>query len=136
MKVLPPAILFFEAVVVALAIPVAVTAAGRGPGAAWLLAVLALLLLLVAGMARRPRGVAVGWVLQFVVIAAGLLVPALLVLGVVFLALWVAALVYGARGDALAARNAAAARTTRSTGGGAAPGTATGTAAGGPSSGG
>lgn len=107
MKVLPPAILFFEAVVVALAIPVAVTTAGRGAAAAWWFAALALLLLLAAGMARKPRGVAIGWVLQVAVIASGLLVPAMLVLGLIFLAVWMTALYYGAKGDRIAAANRA-----------------------------
>jgi len=107
MKVLPPAILFFEALVIALAIPVAVMAAGRGSGAAWTLAVLAALLLLAAGMARRPAGVRVGWVLQAAVIATGLLVPAMLALGLVFLAVWVVAVIYGSKADRFEARHQA-----------------------------
>jgi hypothetical protein len=114
MKVLPPAMLFFEAVVVALAIPVAVTAAGRGAGAVWWFAVLALLLLLTSGIARTPRGVRVGWILQVAVLASGLLVPAMFVLGAIFVALWVAALHYGAKGDRIAALNRARAAAERS----------------------
>jgi len=106
-KVLPPAILFFEAVVIALAIPVAVAAAGRGAGAAWTLAALAVLLFLAAGMARRPSGVRAGWVLQAAVIAAGLIVPAMLALGLVFFAVWVVAVIYGTKADRFAARNKA-----------------------------
>jgi hypothetical protein len=54
----------------------------------------------------------VGWVLQVAVIASGILVPALLGLGVIFLGVWVAALHYGAKADRLAARNRALAGTT------------------------
>jgi hypothetical protein len=106
-NVLPPAILFLEAVVVALSIPVAVTTAGRGAGVAWVLGVLALLLLLTSGIARRPRGVAVGWVLQVAVLATGFLVPAMAVMGLVFLAVWVTALVYGGKADRMAAQHRA-----------------------------
>jgi len=113
MKALLAAVLFFEAVVVALAIPVAVIANGRGAVAAWSLAALAVLLLLGSGLVRRPYGVAVGWVLQALVCLSGPLVPAMGVLGLVFLGVWVVALVYGAKGDRLAAENKAkaAART-------------------------
>jgi len=109
MKVLPPAVLALEAIVVALAIPVAVVSAGRGAAAAWLLALLSLLLVLASGMARKPRGVIVGSVLQVAVIATGLLVPAMALLGTVFLAVWITALVFGSKADRIAAANAAAA---------------------------
>jgi hypothetical protein len=106
-KSLLAAVLVFEAVIVALAIPVAVVADGRGAAAAWSLAVLSVLLVLGAGLVRRPRGVTVGWVLQVLVCLSGLLVPAMGVLGLVFLGVWVVALVYGAKGDRLAAENRA-----------------------------
>jgi hypothetical protein len=112
-KSLLAAVLVFEAVVVALAIPVAVLADGRGAAAAWTLAVLAVLLVLGAGVVRRPWGVAAGWVLQVLVCLSGLLVPAMAVLGLVFLGVWVVALVYGAKGDRLAAENAVRARERR-----------------------
>jgi len=99
MKVLPPAILLLEAVVVALSIPVALTAAGRGALAAWVLAVLALLLVLASGVVRRPRGLAIGWVLQLLVLAAGFIVPAMFALGVVFMIVWWTAVHFGARAD-------------------------------------
>jgi hypothetical protein len=92
------AILALEGIAVALAIPVAI-AQDRGPTAAWVLAGLALALLLGSGVVRRPRGVVVGWVLQAAVLAAALLVPALAVLGLAFLAVWVTAVVLGARAE-------------------------------------
>ena len=103
MKVLLPAILLLEAIVVALAIPVALAVDDRGPTSAIVLGVLAL----GSGAVRRPRGVAVGWVLQGLVVLSGLLVPALAVLGLVFLGVWVLGVIYGAKGDALAAQNRA-----------------------------
>lgn len=106
MRSLLAALLVLEALVVALAIPVAVLATGGGAPSAWALGVLALLLVLAAGLVRRPHGVALGWAMQVLVLLAGLLVPALAVLGLVFLCVWVLAIVYGAKGDRLAAERA------------------------------
>jgi len=86
-------VLIMEAVVIGLAIPVAIVlehvrhgvAAGVGGG----LAVCALLL---SGLIGRPG---MGWALwagtalQVLVIAAGVVVPAMYILGVIFTALWV-----------------------------------------------
>ena len=59
-----------------------------------------------AGLVGRPWGVTVGWVLQACVLLTGLVVPAMLVLGVVFGGLWVAAVHYGRRVDAIKAARA------------------------------
>ena len=106
MRSLLAALLVLEAVVVGLAIPVAVLASDRGAASAWALGGLAVLLVLAAGLVRRRHGVAVGWAMQVLVLLAGLMLPALAVLGLVFLAVWVVAIVYGAKGDRLAAENA------------------------------
>jgi hypothetical protein len=107
MKIVLPAILLLEAVVVALAVPVALAVDDRGATAAIVLGALAILLALGSGAVRRPRGVAVGWVLQILVVLTGFVVPAMAALGLVFLGVWVVGVIYGAKGDALAARNAA-----------------------------
>jgi hypothetical protein len=86
-------VLIMEAVVIGLAIPVAIVgehanrglAAGTGGG-------LAICALLIGGVVGRPH---MGWalwagtVLQALVIAAGVVVPAMYILGVIFAALWV-----------------------------------------------
>jgi Protein of unknown function (DUF4233) len=86
-------VLIMEAIVIGLAIPVAIVgehanrgvAGGIGGG-------LAICALLIGGVVGRPR---MGWalwagtVLQALVIAAGVVVPAMYVLGVIFAALWV-----------------------------------------------
>ena len=86
-------VLVMEAVVIGLAIPVAIVsehlrhgvAGGVGGG-------LAVCALLIGGVVGRPH---MGWalwagtVLQVLVIAAGMVVPAMYILGVIFAALWV-----------------------------------------------
>jgi hypothetical protein len=85
-------VLVMEAVVIGLAIPVAIVmehlrhgvAGGVGGG-------LALCALLLSGLVGRPGmgwALAAGSVLQALVIAAGIVVPAMYVLGVIFAALW------------------------------------------------
>ena len=85
-------VLVMEAVVIGLAIPVAIVlehanhglAGGIGGG-------LAVCAVLIGGVVGRPR---MGWallagsILQFLVIAAGVVVSAMYVLGVIFTALW------------------------------------------------
>jgi hypothetical protein len=85
-------VLAMEAVVIGLAIPVAIVGehAGRGMagGVGGGLAVCALLL---SGLVGRPRtawALKAGTVLQVLVIAAGVVVPAMYALGAIFAALW------------------------------------------------
>jgi Protein of unknown function (DUF4233) len=86
-------VLGMEAVIIGLAIPVAIVqehlhravAGGVGGG-------LAICALLLAGVVGRPG---MGWalwagtILQVLIIAAGVVVPAMYILGVIFAALWV-----------------------------------------------
>ena len=93
MRMFCASVLFFEAIVVGLAIPVALSltdadplwSAGASVGSRWPA-------WCAPGLLGRPWGVSVGWVLQVCVLLTGLVVPAMLVLGVVFGGLWVAAL--------------------------------------------
>ncbi|MCZ9345782.1 DUF4233 domain-containing protein, partial [Streptomyces sp. TRM76130] len=55
----------------------------------------------------RPGGVALGWVLQIALVAAGFVVPMMYVLGVVFAGLWWASVHYGRKIDEARARFAA-----------------------------
>ncbi|NHN55899.1 DUF4233 domain-containing protein [Calidifontibacter sp. DB0510] len=63
--------------------------------------VIAGLCIVAAGCLRRPWGVTLGWALQVVTIASAVIVPMMLIVGVVFAALWVTALVQGRRMDEL-----------------------------------
>ena len=63
--------------------------------------VIAVLCILDAGLLRRPWGITLGWLLQIATLASALVVPMMLIVGLIFGALWVTALVQGARMDAL-----------------------------------
>jgi len=86
-------VLFMEAVVIGLAIPVAIVqehlhhavAGGVGGG----LAVCALLLSAVVGRPGMGWALWAGTALQGLVIAAGVVVPAMYILGAIFTALWI-----------------------------------------------
>jgi Protein of unknown function (DUF4233) len=86
-------VLAMEAIIIGLAIPVAIVlehlrhsvAGGVGGG----LAVCALLLSGLVGRPGKAWALVAGSVLQVLVIAAGVVVPAMYILGVIFAALWV-----------------------------------------------
>ncbi len=61
--------------------------------------VVAVVCILDAGLMRRPWGVTLGWLLQLATLLCALIVPLMLVVGLLFLALWVTALVQGAGMD-------------------------------------
>ena len=66
---------------------------------------LALLCFVAAGLMRRPWGVTLGWVIQVATFVSAAVVPAMLAVGVIFLALWVGSLVLCRRvEDQMAAR--------------------------------
>jgi len=106
-RILSRSVLIFEAIMMGLFIPVAYfTGRGlSGATAAWLGAGLVVLCIVAAGAVGRPGGVALGWVVQALVIASGLLVWDMFILGVLFALLWWAALYYGAKVDATKSAN-------------------------------
>ncbi len=56
---------------------------------------LAVLCILDAGLLRRPWGITLGWVLQIATLATAFVVPEMLIVGLLFGALWLTALVQG-----------------------------------------
>ncbi|QHC68503.1 DUF4233 domain-containing protein [Rathayibacter sp. VKM Ac-2759] len=52
------------------------------------------------GLLNRPVGFRIGWALQFVIVASGLIVPIMFVIGAAFVALWTYCMVTGTRLDA------------------------------------
>jgi hypothetical protein len=94
------AILIFEVIAFALAVPVMILvskaslglAVGVGGGAA-------LLALVAAGLLRRTLGYLLGWAVQLLGVLLGLLTPAMFFVGGMFLALWLLSFVLGKRLD-------------------------------------
>jgi Protein of unknown function (DUF4233) len=101
MRRLCATVLIFEAIVIGLAIPVAITIEHRSHMmagvAGGVLAGAAVVLALVVSRTGQGWALALGSLLQVAVIAAGLVVPAMFVLGAIFAALWVTAIWLGNR---------------------------------------
>jgi hypothetical protein len=94
------AILVLEAIVLFLTGVVMIGVTDLGTGRSLLVGgVLAALCVVAAGMLGRPGGYPLGWLLQVVSVALGLLVPVMFFVGVVFAVLWVTAYVLGVRID-------------------------------------
>ena len=83
------AVLLIEGVVV-LFVPrgIAQTGPGLSGGRLWLLLALALVLILAAGVQRRPQGVVIGTVLQVPLLLTGLLNGVMWFLGGAFVLIW------------------------------------------------
>jgi len=60
---------------------------------------LALACILDVGLLRHPWGITAGWALQVATLSCAFIVPAMLVVGLLFAALWLTALVQGRRMD-------------------------------------
>ncbi len=100
MRVLGGSVLAFEAIVVILLIPVAITV-GTVSGPPWVFITvgiaLVIALILTAGFLTRPWGVTVGWILQVLILATTVLVPAMLIVGGIFTLLWALAIRWSRR---------------------------------------
>ncbi len=98
------AVLAFEAVVIALAVPVLIGVSGvdRGPAFAAGLG-LAGLALVTAALLRHRWAYALGWLVQVGALALGFWTAAMFVVGLLFGGLWVLALVLGGRVEQLKA---------------------------------
>lgn len=101
MRRLCATVLIFEAIVIGLAIPVAITieheshlAAGVAGG---VLTGIAVLLAAVVGRPGQGWALVAGSLLQAAVIASGVVVPAMFALGAIFAALWAVAIWLGLR---------------------------------------
>lgn len=73
----------------------------------WVGSAIAVLCILAAGMMRRPYGVTLGWLIQVATFLMAIVLPAMVIVGLIFLALWVGCLVQGRKVDELDARRAA-----------------------------
>ena len=89
------AVLVFFVVLVVFGLKLLPVGAVFGGGAA-----LFVLLLAASRLVRYPWGVWLGWVLQAVLVALGILLPLMYFIGAVFLAIWIYCFVMGRRLDA------------------------------------
>ncbi len=100
MRVLCSSVLFFEALVVALAVPAGLALTAHHHGLiVWGGLALAAACLLAAGLLRTSAGYVLGSALQLVVLASGFLLPAMFFLGALFGGLWVLAIVLARKAD-------------------------------------
>ena len=103
MRVLCSSVLAFEAIVVFLATALATSNGSVSNTAlAWGIGLALMVLLVVAiGFVTRPGGIAVGWVLQVLVLATSVVVGwSMLIVGAIFVVLWFLAVRNGRRVDA------------------------------------
>jgi hypothetical protein len=100
MRVLGSTVLILEAIVVLLAIPIAINVSDANATYALIIGIaLAGLLVLSVGVITRPIAVPIGWVLQVLVIASGIVVPTMFFIGGLFALLWFYAVRNGQRVD-------------------------------------
>ncbi len=104
MKVICSATLIFQAMVFALAIPVA---AALRPGVGGWVATVLMVMALVGAMTARRGDIVVGSVTQVLSVLASFFIPIALVLALIFAGLWVVAVYYGRKADAADAARAA-----------------------------
>ena len=90
------AILVLEAIALALTTPVLISVAGVATSTAlWIGLGLCVVCLLLSGLLRYRWAYAAGWAVQIAAIALGVETGAMIVLGVIFLALWATAYFLG-----------------------------------------
>lgn len=100
MRVLGSTVLILEALVVLLAIPIAINVSDANATYALIIGIaLAGLLVLTVGVITKPIVVPIGWVLQALVIASGIVVPTMFFIGGLFALLWFYAVRNGQRVD-------------------------------------
>jgi hypothetical protein len=81
-------ILGLEAVVTLLVPRAIAFTTGLGLTRTLILVALAVLMIVAAGLVRRPFGIGVGSVLQLLFVLTGILLPAMFVVGAIFAAIW------------------------------------------------
>ena len=98
MKVLGASVLVMESLTLGFAILLATK--DHSTSALIYGSVISLLLFLTAGLLKRRTGFYIGSALQVFMIAFGFVVPAFFLIGLVFIALWGAAIIVGRKGEA------------------------------------
>lgn len=107
MRVLGSAVLVMESILMGFALLLAKD--NQEAPVLWIGGSIAILMILCAGVLKRKFGWVLGSILQVAMVAYGIFVPSLFIMGVVFLGLWVAAIVVGRKGEEIRRKNQAAA---------------------------
>lgn len=107
-------VLGFEAIVVGLAGLTVFGLKALGPDIApwWGIvggAVVAIAMLVAAGLMGSRAGIVMGWILQVIVLLSAILVPAILLVAIIFGGMWAYAMIVGGRADRAARTVASAA---------------------------
>jgi hypothetical protein len=101
MRVLGSSVLVLEWLVFALAIPVLINVSGVASGVAFtLLGVVTVLVVAAAKTLPSRTGIVIGWIVQAVALASGLILVPMLILGAIFTGLWLMAVQLGTAVDA------------------------------------
>lgn len=109
MRAMCAGVLGLESVALFLTAPVLISLTDVGTAAGWGIGIgLALLCILGAALMSRPVGIWIGWLVQALAIALGLVIPVMFFLGGIFAILWVLALRLGRKVDEAKAARAAA----------------------------
>lgn len=104
MRTLCSSTLIAEALLIGFAGLVAMRLSDLSATTVWTVSGAAMVLcVLLCALVTRPGGVGAGWVLQAALVASGFVVPTMFALGLVFAALWWAAVHYGRRIDVVRA---------------------------------
>ncbi|HEX4817835.1 MAG TPA: DUF4233 domain-containing protein [Nonomuraea sp.] len=105
MRRLGATVLGMEAIVAALVTPVAIGVGRVAPALAVTVGIgLAGLCVVAAGLLKRPVGYVLGSVVQVLAIVTGVLVTAMYVLGAIFAALWITAIIVARRVEGATSR--------------------------------
>jgi hypothetical protein len=99
LRILGAAVLAMESLVMGFALLIAMK--DQSATALVVGSVIAIALLFSASLLKRKSGWIIASILQVVMLAYALIVPALIWIGIVFLALWVLAIVVGRKGEAI-----------------------------------
>ncbi|MGB5952601.1 MAG: DUF4233 domain-containing protein [Ornithinimicrobium sp.] len=65
---------------------------------------LAVLCVLASGLLRRPGGIALGWIIQLLTFACAIVLPAMIIVGLIFTGVWWLCLAQGHKVDAITAQ--------------------------------
>lgn len=109
MRVLGSAVLAMESILMGFALLLAKDS--YSGTVLWIGANIAFFMIIAAGLLKKKFGWILGSLLQIAMVAYGIYVPSLFIIGTIFLGLWVAAIIVGRKGEELRRKAEAAVST-------------------------